>query len=371
MHRSDAQSIQQLAASRSFALCLAGSLALLAMALLPNAGGGAARAAMTAPADYTQLIQWMAAGSSEKPLMAVGDLESAFSATTHEANLEFIRDHPDLIGAIKSQLNSSELSWHLVDARRRLLAVPEKRSDYAAMFEAYCREVIDYVVASTGFGSPYSAIFTLVDDTVPDLSSVSGMKVLLVHNLAAESVYTYAFRGTGEKTISVALNQTLYTGELGFYTSYLSTHEDGRLEFEPSRLTVWQNTAENPYSVLMVPVEETLHILLRSATEQAIRADLDHLKSGKADTGVVVQEWVAVEEAIAGGLVHHLLPVFLEQHLDGFQFEWIEDDLTTKQQMDRYRYLQRGIQIVGRIGIPRAMTLYLSDPHEFRSKLQQ
>jgi hypothetical protein len=43
-----------------------------------------------------------------------------------------------------------------------------------------------------------------------------------------------------------------------------------------------------------------------------------------------VEEWVAVEEAIVGGLVHHLLPVFLEQHLDAFQFEWIEDDLSMK-----------------------------------------
>jgi hypothetical protein len=371
MHRSHAQSFQWLAVSRHIALCLAGGVALLAMALLPNAGSGAALAAMTASTDYTRLIQWMTTGSFEKPLMAVGELETAFSAATHEANLEFIRNHPDLIGTIKSQLNSSELSWYLVDARQRFLAVPEKRVDFAEMFEAYCREAIAYVAASTGFNSPYGAIFTLVGDTMPDISTAPGMKVLLVHNLAAESVYTYAFRGTGEKTISVALNQILYTGELGFYTSYLLPREDGCLEFEPSRLTIWQNTAENPYSVLTVPVEETLHIHLRSATEQAIRADLDHLESSEAGPGGVVEEWVAVEEAIVGGLVHHLLPGFLEQHLDDFQFEWIEDDLSMKKQMDRYRYLHRGIQIVGHIGTSRAMAIYLSDPYEFRLKLQQ
>lgn len=353
MHRSYAPSNQWLRACRNIALCVSGGLALLAMTLLPNPGSGAASAAMTASTDYTRLIQWMTAGSSEKPLTALGDLETAFSAATHEANLEFIRNHPDLIGTIKSQLNSSELSWHLVDARRRFLAVPEKRADYAAMFEAYCREAIDFVAASTGSSSPYGAIFTLVGDSMPDLSTAPGMKVLLVHNLAAESVYTYAFRGNDEKTISVALNQILYTGELGFYTSYLLTREDGCLEFEPSPLTIWQNTADNPYSVLMVPVEETLHILLRSATEQAIRAELDHLESSEAGPGGVVEEWVAVEEAIVGGLVHHLLPGFLEQHLDAFQFEWIEDDLAMKKKMDRYRYLHRGIQIVGHIGTSR------------------
>ena len=98
--------------------------------------------------------------------------------------------------------------------------------------------------------------------------------MLLVHNLAEEYVYTYAFRGAGQTTIAIELNQKMFTGELGSYTSTLVSLDDGSIDFVPSRMTVWQNAASNPYSVLMVPVEETLHILLRSATEQAICSEL-------------------------------------------------------------------------------------------------
>ena len=35
------------------------------------------------------------------------------------------------------------LPRQLIESKRRLLAVPEQRTAYADLFEAYCREVID------------------------------------------------------------------------------------------------------------------------------------------------------------------------------------------------------------------------------------
>ena len=353
---------------RLIAVCHHGLALLLVIASI-NAGAVSSHAAPTHSAGYPKLIDWMTAGTSEDPLMAVGDFDAAFSNETHQSNLEYIQNDPDLIRSIKSELDSAELSWELLETRRRLLAVPEKRAPYAALFEAYCREVIDYVVASTGLRSPYGTIFTLDDDYIPDLSAAGGITVLLVHNLAEESIYTYAFQGGGDGSIAVELNQTLFIGELGSYTSHLVVREDGRFDFEPGRVTIWQNTAANPYSVLMVPVEETLHILLRNATEQAVKADLGNLQKVDVDPDNVVEEWVAIEEAIAGGLVNLLLPDFLERRVDGFQFDWIEDDLTLKQRLDRYRYLRNGIQVVKQLGVPHALSLYQGDPNKFRAMI--
>jgi hypothetical protein len=215
--------------------------------------------------------------------------------------------------------------------------VPERRTAYADLFEAYCRDVTDYVVAATGGQNPYNTIMTLAEDYAPDLTAKSGITVLLVHNLAEEYDYTYAFHGAGQKSIAVELNQKKFTGELGSYTSILVSQDDGSLDFVPGKMTVWQNAAENPYSVLMVPVEETLHILLRSTTERAICSELANDDGRSSDINRVIEEWVAVEEAVAGGLVYQLLPDFLEQHLAGFKSVWIDDDLIEKKKMDRYR----------------------------------
>ena len=79
---------------------------------------------------------------------------------------------------------------------------------------------------------------------------------------------------------------------------------------------------------------------------------------------------MAVEEAVAGGLVNQLLPDFLEQRLTGFKTSWIEDDLIEKKKMNRYRYLRSGIQAVTQLGVAETLDLYQYNPHKFRTLLQ-
>jgi len=68
--------------------------------------------------------------------------------------------------------------------------------------------------------------------------------------------------------------------------------------------TIWQTSARNPYSLLTVPVEETLHVLLRPYTHQAIRAQIaTGLASESGVARTIVDEWLEVEEAVVGGLM--------------------------------------------------------------------
>jgi len=80
-------------------------------------------------------------------------------------------------------------------------------------------------------------------------------------------------------------------------------------------------------------------------------------------------EWMAVEEAIVGGLVHVLLPSFLMKHMDNVPSSWIKADMKAKREFKRYRYLGRGIEVVEGLGYKKTIEMYSEDPSEFRSLL--
>jgi hypothetical protein len=80
----------------------------------------------------------------------------------------------------------------------------------------------------------------------------------------------------------------------------------------------------------------------------------------------IVEDWIAVEEAVIGGIVFLLLPPILEDHLVELPESWIAQDRDAKIQFERYRYLERGIAVVEKIGYQEAIRLYSADPAAFR-----
>jgi len=102
-------------------------------------------------------------------------------------------------------------------------------------------------------------------------------------------------------------------------------------KFDRKGYTIWQNSAANPYTALMVPVEETLHISLRTCTVRLIN---DRIDQEKIDNiyflEKVVPEMAAVEEAVVGGLVHRLLLRFLNMKAKNVDASWVAKDLDTK-----------------------------------------
>jgi hypothetical protein len=82
-----------------------------------------------------------------------------------------------------------------------------------------------------------------------------------------------------------------------------------------------------------------------------------------------VEDWMAVEEAIVGGIVHRLLPHIMEEHIKTLPPSCIEMDIVTKSQFEKYRHLEKGITIVEEIGYREAIRLYAKDPAAFRDLL--
>lgn len=320
--------------------------------------------------DYSRLLEFIETANIENPLYPFDAFENELDSTVHQLNLSYLKDHPDLLDKIRLALNTEELQWKLENFKRRLVFVPETREEYASLFKSYCTDVIDYVLMKTQLQNPFSGITNLNSDipAVPEINE--GITAFLVHNLAKEFVYTYGFYSPHQKKVIIELGQKSFIGEVGSYTSSVSQTEDGSFVFAKNKYTIWQNSAENPYTALMVPVEETFHITLRDYTENAIKETL--ISGPEHDIGDVhriVEEWIAVEEAISGGLVYGLLPEFLYNAITEFQSTWIESDLATKSTMKRYRYLKKGIQVVEDLGVKKSIHLYRENPHAFRDLL--
>lgn len=322
------------------------------------------------PEDYSRLVDLIELEDREKPLYVFSDFEREFDHDSHQANLDYFNKHPELIKRIRQELGGKEIRWRLDNLMQRLLFVPETRREYATLFENYCKHVIGYVLDKTNLKNPYRKVQTLNKER-PKVAD-NGMTIFLVHNLAKEFVAKYIFSNKRRKKVKLDLRGMVFLGTVGSYTTTVYLGDDGRLEFLRDNYSIWQNSSRNPYTVLTVPVEETLHIRLREHTEKAIRERIE-LSSVKDLEGVenIAEDSIAIEEAIAGGLVHALLPDFVKRYIPNLPHSLIEEDMKSKGKLKQYRHLKKGIEIVESMGYETALKVYSNDPMEFKKLLMQ
>ncbi len=322
------------------------------------------------PNDYTRLVDLIELEDKEKPLYVFSDFEREFDEDSHEANLDYFNQHPELIERIRKELGGEEIRWRLDTLMHRLLFVPETRKEYATIFENYCKHVTGYVLDKTNLNNPYRKLQTL--DRESPIIGGNGITVFLVHNLAKEFLTKYIFSNKRRKKVKINLRSTVFLGTVGSYTTKVYLGDNGKLEFIRDNYTIWQNSAKNPYTALTVPVEETLHIGLREHTERAIRERVE-LSSVKdlEEVESIAEDSIAIEEAIVGGLVHALLPDFVNRYVPILPYSLIEEDMRSKGELKQYRHLKKGIQIVESIGYENALKMYSNDPMEFRKLLMQ
>lgn len=312
-----------------------------------------------------------AAGSSSlnEPHYAFGDFETGFDSKIHATNLEYLKTHPDLLEQIRTDLGGQEFQWRLKTLSYRLLYATETRPEYITQFESYCKDVIDEVLRVLELPNPYTHIVTLTSKS-PPLETAEGFNAYIVSDLAKEYQATYEFSNTSDETVVIELSGQFATGEVGAYSSSLTMDKDGKIHFIHDTHTIWQNNAENPYTVLMTPIEETLHILLRESTESAIKRMVETRGTcSRKDAEKIVDDWISVEEAIVGGLVYHLLPPILEKQVGPISESLISSDIETKEQFFKYNKLGRGIRLVGTKGTKACLELYLKNPEAIRDLL--
>jgi hypothetical protein len=318
--------------------------------------------------EYSPLVDYIEIQDRSTPLYVFNDFEEDFDEESHRASLGFFKDHPSLIKRIKKDIKGRPLRWRLDNLSYRFVFVPEKRENYAVLFEKYCENVVHYVLYETELMNPYQDIQTLSEER-PDVSE-RGVTAFLVHNLAKEYVAKYEFKSGRHKKVVVELEGTVFSGKVGAYTTEILLKKDGGFSFTKNHYTIWQNSAKNPYTALKVPVEETLHIALRRNTEQAILVDLESRGVRQVKKiEQIVDNWMAVEEAVVGGLAYALLPPFVEKYFDDFPPSLIERDIESLRSFRQYRLLKKGIALVEDMGCRKTIEIYQEDPGVFKDLL--
>ncbi len=321
--------------------------------------------------DFSRLVELMQLENKYEPLYAFNDYQENFDPECHEASLDYLKNNPALIQKIKSDLDSTKLKWEMVKSQKRIAYVPEIRSEYADLYLSYCRAIIDFIIAETKLENPYIRIRNPAR-SFPDIPEIDHrVTVFLVHNLAKQYVATYSFSNDSDKTkVNISLSGTVYTGEIGSYASMLEVQDDGQLEFVRNNYTIWQNSAKSPVNTLILPLEETLHIALRPYTEGAIVNQWNHTASKTIqEARRIAGHWIAVEEAVAGGLAHHYFPQVADKYIKNFKNSDIDQALDQRAGRGKYRYLKKGIRIIENEGPEAVLDMYRKTPQRFRDLL--
>ena len=300
--------------------------------------------------NFEPLLDFIRMEDRQDPLIPFTLKRDGVDSTLSRENRRFISQNEKLLGNIRTELNSDALNWQLREARKRLMVVPEKNPEYAALFENYCHTVIDYVLQKTGLPNPYQAITTLngpPSDPIP--SGDGGITAYLVHNIADVYSEEYEFFTdiNADRKIRITLDNRVYLGEIGSYSSFLLINEDQQYTFEHSPYTLWRNSAANPLNVFIAPIEETLHIALRGATEEAIRTQLtEKPPSTRADMEAVVEELLGGDAAFD-----------------------IVRTLAERRAFAKYRFLDQGIEVVNAMGLQSVIGIYLEQTGDFKALL--
>lgn len=323
--------------------------------------------------EFSSLTDLLVPSGGTSRYVALTGFDASYEESINHAGKEYFNAHPELIERIRNDLDSRDVTWRLGEVSHRLMFVPETRQDVAGLFTAYCRESIRDLLSRTGLSSPYSSILAL-DDTLPEVGADLGIHVYIVHDLAKEYTARYQFSGPEDKRVEVDLAGRIKVNETGSYSSYLQYSDETRKwTFVRSPYTVWKCASANPYTVLMTPLEETLHILLREFTEKAIVQTI-HQAGGDLSLNEVrdlTENWLAVEEAVVGGLVYKLIPEVVISRVPDLPREWIKADLEVKSRFHKYRFLAKGIGLVESHGLKEIIDLYEQNPMALRALLTE
>jgi hypothetical protein len=317
--------------------------------------------------DYSRLKELLQPEDQKTPLFVFKESNGGPDPDIGKASIEYFESHPALLKKIKADLTCETPTWRLDTVSHRLLFVPEQMKEHARLFESYCRDVIKEVLERTGLPNPYLKIQMLSNER-PEISDGGGITAFIVQDVAKEFEAKFIFSNEKQEELKVSLGSKVFPDELGSYTSSITVRDDGTCDFVHNQYTLWRDNATNPYDALMVPVEETLHIALRSSTERAIKDEIERSGVNQTkDIQAIVEQWIAVEEAIVGGVVHALAPHILATRMITLPPGLIEKDLKSRSALKRYRYLENGVLFVKNTGPRRAIEIYRADPTAFRN----
>jgi hypothetical protein len=307
----------------------------------------------------------------DKPLLVFRGFENDPDMEIKARIFHDLAQDRDLVLKLKERIGfKKNLSMQVESLDIRLLFVPELRQKYVDAYELYCRSVLDFVFAQLQVPNFYTNIVT-PREAYPPIPE-KGVTAFLVHQLGKE--YRAKCRFTAEDGTSVRymLKGAVMSGNVGAVDVEIKNPQEGDFQVSRRNYSIWQNHAKNVYTLLQVPVEETCHYILGRYTDKKVNADLKRHQALKvAEVQHTADQWIAVEEAAVGGLVHALLAEYASKNALPISAVDVQGALEVKKNLPQYKFREPGIRLVEELGLRQALDMYKADPAEFQRRLAQ
>ncbi len=303
------------------------------------------------------------------PLLVLRDFKSDPDAEIEQHIRSQLNQRKGLLLQLREKLGcENQVTLSVEKLQVRLMFVPQAPNGHAEAYERYCRDVTDFVFESARADNFYAAI-TSPKQSRPAIAD-SGISAFLVHRLAKAYRAVCRFRAESGRDVRYHVDGAIFSNHLGAVDLDIQWLAAGQFGLKRRPFTIWQTDTENFYTLLSVPVEETLHYLLGKATDREIASSLkdDPPRTARA-AREMAQEWMAVEESVVGGLVDHILRKYCKpHHVNSFGFA-SEATIPVVPSLSQYRYRRQGLRLVHHLGMETALALYLDSPAEYRNQL--
>jgi hypothetical protein len=275
----------------------------------------------------------------------------------------------DLLSRLKQEIGvKREVRLAVEDIEVRLMFVPQLRKRSAAAYHRYCRAVTDYVFERTGIDNFYGEI-TVPRESYPPLAK-AGKSAFMVHRLAKFYRAVCRFTAESGRSAKYQVSGSIFSSHLGAVDLGIECPAPGRFGLKRKPYTIWQNDTANLFTLMAVPVEETLHFCMGMATDRQISAALrSNPPRGLAAVRKLAEAWMAVEESIVGGLVMRVLADFSARHRLHLPQSVADQMNSPAPSIHQYRYRDRGIRLVKKLGFREAAAMYMDNPSNFKDAL--
>lgn len=278
---------------------------------------------------------------------------------------------PGLMKRLKARLGADRpITLALKGLRIDLKYIPETRPALADAYRDYCREAVRHTCRMVQLPSFYKGVF--VPRTAnPEIATGDGVSAYVVHRLVKDYQAICEFTGSGG-SVKFKVAGAIYSSHLGAVEMDVEGLPDGSYRIARRNYTIWQDYGDNFYTLLQIPVEETLHYLMGRHTDRHLLHQLhqDAVRQ-TAQVEEIANHWMAVEEALVGGLVAQILPALIRSQSLRLADGDIQRSAAAKAGLPQYRFRDLGLRLVESLGAQAAMQMYREDPTAFQRQLTQ
>jgi hypothetical protein len=305
----------------------------------------------------------------EGPLLVFRDFANDPDVEVEQHVRLQLSQRKDLLDRVRQKIGfENRVILSVEDIQVRLMFVPQRQEGHSAAYYRYCLDVTDALFEMNRMDSIYDAIISPKESfpTIPK----TGISAFLVHRLAKEYKAICRFTAESGESVTYRITGAIFSNHLGAVDLEIQLLAPGQYGLTRKPYTIWQNDTENLYTLMSVPVEETLHFHLGKATDHQILASMqtdppENLSAAQR----LAQEWMAVEESVVGGLVYRVLASYCARHHMAVPGIGTGETHPAVPSLHQYRYRDRGIELVRNIGFRKAMAMYMDNPLEFRDQL--